>query len=239
MPPQRCLSCRTGVNRSLPLCGDCEADLPWQMPDCQRCGISLGDYRHNSSADVCNDTDNICLNCQLRPPHFDRCMPVFAYEAPVSGMIRRFKEHAGFTEARCLGHMLSAAFHQHYLEQNQPFPAFLLPVPLHNARIRQRGFNQALILCNAISARCGIPVLRHACHRHRTRHNQRGLTARERQLNVQGIFFAGKQSHLTAGRHIAIIDDVVTTTATVNAMSATLRLCGAAQIDVWSVARAN
>lgn len=154
-------------------------------------------------------------------------------------MIHRFKEHAGFSEARCLGQLLSAAFYQYYLEQSQPMPAFLLPVPLHSSRLRYRGYNQALLLCNAIAARSKIPVLRHACYRHRSQSNQRGLSARARQQNMQGAFYAGKQSQLTAARHIAIIDDVVTTTATVNAMSAILRQCGAAQIDIWSLARVN
>lgn len=197
-------------------------------------GVSEG-FSGGCSAAV----NNNCMNCQQQPPQFDRCIPVFAYQAPVSVMIKRFKEHAGFSEARCLGQLLSAAFRQYYLEQDEQPPAFLLPVPLHGSRIRQRGFNQALLLCRAISKRSGIPVLRHACQRRPGQHSQRGLSAQARQLNMQGIFYAGRQAHLTAGRHIAIIDDVVTTTATVNAMSAVLRQQGVRQIDIWSVARAN
>lgn len=181
----------------------------------------------------------VCLNCLQLAPHFDCCTPVFAYQPPVSGMIKRFKDHAGFSEARCLAQLMSAAFRQHYFEQDVSAPAYLLPVPLHSSRVRQRGFNQATLLCKAISVSSGIQVLHHACERHPARHAQRGLSAQARQLNMQGAFYAGRQSHLTAAKHIAIIDDVVTTTATVNAMSAVLRQHGVARIDIWALARAN
>lgn len=246
-PAQACLSCRIPVFRQLALCEHCEADLPWQIPGCQRCGVSMDDNSVSTTATaspgpVPNDPGawvKVCLNCQQLPPHFDRCMPLFAYQVPISGMIKRFKEHACFSDARCLGHLMSAAFRQHYLEQDLCAPAFLLPVPLHSRRVRQRGFNQAAMLCDAISKSSGIPVLRHACERRPGMHAQRGLGAQARHLNMQGIFYRGRQTHLTAGRHIAIIDDVVTTTATVNAMSAVLRQHGVAQIDIWSIARAN
>lgn len=238
-PTQFCLSCRAPVHRPLPLCDLCEAELPWQIPGCQRCGVAMEAFPLVTSTGNNTGFASTCLNCQQLPPHFDRCIPVFAYQAPVSTMIRRFKEHAGFSEARCLGHLLSAAFRQFYEEQDQQAPAYLLPVPLHNTRISQRGFNQSIVLCRAIAKRSAIPVLYHACERRPGAHTQRGLSAQARQLNTRGVFYAGRQAHLTAAKHIAIIDDVVTTTATVNAISAVMRQQGAATIDIWSIARAN
>lgn len=166
-------------------------------------------------------------------------MSVFAYEAPVSSMIKKFKEHAGFKEARCLGYHLQASFRQFYLEQANSMPSLLLPVPLHTSRLRKRGFNQSALLANTISSSCAIPILLHACQRHASLHAQRGLKANERRENMRKVFNAGKQLHLAAAQHVAIIDDVVTTTATVNAMSEVLRANGVGRIDVWSVARAN
>lgn len=241
-PAQACLSCRAPVYRKLALCEACEADLPWQRPGCQCCGIAWEDERCASAAHgpyPALTQGPICHNCLHTPPHYDRCMALFAYQLPVSSMIKEFKEHAGFSEARCLGQLAGAAFRQHYFEQDHVIPEFLLPVPLHHSRLSQRGFNQSLMLCHAISAETGVPVLRHACERLAGRHAQRGLGARARQHNMQGVFYAGRQANLTAGKHIAIIDDVVTTTATVNAMAAELRQQGAAQIDVWCLARAN
>lgn len=261
------------MRRTLALCEACEADLPWQRPGCQRCGVSPEDSSLLSApgfsstaesapqrgqepgqcpasgtlaTDTCQNASigQICLNCQHSPPAFDRCIPLFAYQQPVSGMINRFKQHAGFSEARCLGLLMRAAFRQFYLEHDHPPPAYLVPVPLHPGRLRQRGFNQALLLCNYISGSSGIPVLRHACERRPSQHSQRGLGAQARHLNMQGAFYHGTQAHLTAGQHIAIIDDVVTTTATVNEMSGVLRQSstswpGAVRIDIWSIARAN
>lgn len=153
-------------------------------------------------------------------------------------MIKHFKDQGAFAPARCLGKMLTASFSQYYLELGQQ-PDWLAPVPLHAQRLRQRGFNQSLWMARAIQRQCGIPVLLRCCSRHASTHQQRGLRAQQRQLNMQGMFSAGRDAHLTAGRHIAIIDDVVTTTATVNAMSQVLRQHGAARIDVWALARVN
>ena len=179
------------------------------------------------------------MSCQQSPPAFDRCLSVFAYEAPVSSMINNLKEHAGFKEARYLGYHLQASFRQFYFEQATTVPDFLLPVPLHASRLRKRGFNQSVLLARAISGSSGVPMLLHACQRHASHHSQRGLNANERRANMRHVFTAGKQNHRATAQHVAIIDDVVTTTATVDAMSAVLRDQGVARIDVWSVARTN
>jgi ComF family protein len=153
-------------------------------------------------------------------------------------MIKHFKDQGAFAPARCLGRLLAASFHQYYLECGQ-YPDLLVPVPLHNQRLRQRGFNQSVWLARTIQHKCGIPLLLSCCNRQTGAHQQRGLGAQQRQLNMQGMFTAGRDAHLTGGRHIAIIDDVVTTTATVNALSQVLRQQGAARIDVWALARVN
>lgn len=229
-PPQICLCCRQPVARSLALCHECEAALPWQPLPCERCGVSLtGD-------------SSLCAGCQLSPPCFDVCLPVFAYEAPVSTMIRHCKDQAGFSAARCLGQLLAAAFQQYYHEQDLPLPALLVPVPLHRARLQRRGFNQAALLATEIRRRTRIPLALHVCERLPSVHSQRGLSAAERHRNMENMFRAGRQAQLTAGRHIAIIDDVVTTTATVNALAHALREQTALRIeriDVWCVARTN
>lgn len=133
---------------------------------------------------------------------------------------------------------MAASFCQHYQEEGC-LPDLLAPVPLHNRRLRQRGFNQSVWIARTIGRRSGIAVCRQLCERHASAHHQRGLRAQARQRNVQGMFSAGRDAHLTAGRHIAIIDDVVTTTATANAMSQILRQLGATRIDVWALARVN
>ncbi len=239
MPAQHCLCCRTPVNRSLALCEACEADLPWQPPSCSQCGLWRAEVVSQRRLNNDYNPQFTCMNCQHLPPSFDYCSSVFAYESPISTMIKRFKEHAGFHEARCLGDFLHASFRQSYVEQESAAPDFLLPVPLHSARLRKRGFNQSAMLANSISKRSAIPVLWHACNRRASTHTQRGLNAAERRENMRSVFVAGSQITQISRRHVAIIDDVVTTTATVSAMADILKSHGAARIDVWCVARAN
>lgn len=223
----------------LALCEACEAELPWQPPSCSRCGLWQADQIADTRMVNAYIQPFVCMNCQYTPPTFDHCTSVFAYEAPVSTMIKKFKEHAGFTEARCLAYLLQSAFRQHYAEQEIPPPAFLLPVPLHTGRLRTRGFNQSAILANALSNRSGIPVLHRVCQRRASAHTQRGLNASARQENMRRVFMAGREIAQISQQHVAIIDDVVTTTATVSAMSDVLRSHGAAKIDIWCIARAN
>lgn len=237
--PQQCLCCKAPAMRTAALCEACEADLPWQPPSCSRCGLWQSEQITHSRMDNAYLQAFICMNCQHIPPAFDRCTSVFAYEAPISTMIKRFKEHAGFKEARCLAYLLQSAFRQHYAEQEIPPPAFLLPVPLHTGRLRKRGFNQSAILANTLSKRSGIPVLHHVCQRRASAHAQRGLNASARQENMRRVFMAGREIAQISQQHVAIIDDVVTTTATVSAMSDVLRSHGAATIDIWCIARAN
>lgn len=153
-------------------------------------------------------------------------------------MIRRVKDRAGFVELRALSGCFIEHFLQHHLDTATPWPDLLLPVPLHPARLGMRGFNQALLLARRVSRHTGIPVLQHSCAR-RPGTSQRGLNAAQRLHNMQGIFTPLPGLALTAGRHLAIIDDVVTTTATTQAMAAVLHDGGAASIDVWALARSN
>lgn len=153
-------------------------------------------------------------------------------------MIRRFKDHGNFAPGRCLATLMSGAFRQYYFEQGS-FPDWLVPVPLHQSRLRSRGFNQSVWMTRHIQSRTPVPALTHACKRLATPRHQRGLGAQARILNTQNMFCAGPEADLTAGGHIAIIDDVVTTTATANAVSQILRQHGATRIDVWALARVN
>ena len=237
--PQQCLCCKAPAMRTLALCEACEANLPWQPPSCSRCGLWQAEQITHTRMVNADIPPFICMNCRHVPPVFDHCTSVFAYEAPISTMINRFKEHGGFKEARCLGYLLQSAFRQHYAEQEIAPPAFLLPVPLHAGRLRKRGFNKSAMLANTLSKRIGIPVLHHVCQRRASAHAQRGLNASARQENLRRVFMAGREIAQISQQHVAIIDDVVTTTATVSAMSAVLRSQGAARIDVWCIARAN
>jgi ComF family protein len=120
--------------------------------------------------------------------------------------------------------------------QGNPLPADLLvPVPLHPRRERERGYNQASLLAKALGEAIGLPVLEHAMVRVRETRPQVGLNSEERRENVRGAFHC-ESTHL-AGRHVALIDDVCTTGATLEACSLALRQAGAASIWALTLAR--
>ncbi|MEX0739379.1 MAG: hypothetical protein WD071_08555 [Pseudohongiella sp.] len=154
-------------------------------------------------------------------------------------MIRQFKDRAGFPEFRGLSNCFNEHFMQHYDDSASPWPELLLPVPQHPSRLRLRGFNQALLLARRLSQRSGIPVLDNSCQRRQGGSAQRGLNAEERMDNMQGTFRPSASATMMPGRRLAIIDDVVTTTATTQAMATALSDCAAARIDVWALARSN
>ena len=238
-----CLLCLTAPARQRGFCQDCEDELPWQPPGCHTCGVALTDTvtTQPSPAWSSGDSDatvHLCFRCRQTQPAFSRCLCTFAYEAPVSSMIRRFKDRGGFPEFRALSNCFIAHFLQHYRDSETVWPDILLPVPLHPSRLRARGFNQALLLARRLSRHTGIPVLAHSCQR-RSGTAQRGLDAQARLHNMQGVFSIRTGTALTPGMRLAIIDDVVTTSATTQAMAAVMHSTAAARIDVWALARSN
>jgi ComF family protein len=113
----------------------------------------------------------------------------------------------------------------------------LVPVPLHRSRLAERGFNQSLELARVIARRLGIDCAASALARSRATPSQTGLDARARHRNVRGAFVA--DARYLAGKRIALIDDVITTGATVRECARVLRGAGAARVEVWAVARAD
>jgi ComF family protein len=112
-------------------------------------------------------------------------------------------------------------------------PQAILPVPLHPARLRQRGYNQALELARVVGRRLSIPVDASSCQRTRATRAQSELEERQRLQNIRGAF-------ATTGRlprHLAILDDVVTTGATVSELARALHRGGCERVDVWTLAR--
>tara|TARA_Y100001951_G_C11277389_1_gene262848 strand:+ start:375 stop:983 length:609 start_codon:yes stop_codon:yes gene_type:complete len=185
------------------------------------------------------EQESLCHRCRSAPPPFDRCFAVFGYQQPLSRQISRFKDNGAFQAGRVLGRLLADTMSAHYQLDASSMPGLLLPVPLHAGRLRMRGFNQASILADCAGRRLGIRVLRQACQRLPGKHTQRGLDSQARLANLGKLFTPNKSSRLTYGKHVAIIDDVVTTTTTTRDMARVLRDAGARRIDVWALAQRN
>lgn len=145
-------------------------------------------------------------------------------------MIQALKYRPDLTLAPILADCLLAA-----ISPAVVLPDYIIPVPIHTARLRKRGFNQALEISRYLCRKTGSVLLSDACARSRDTPSQTQLPWRERQKNVRGAFVC--QQNL-AGKQVAIVDDVMTSGATLNELSKVLKRQGAAAISIWVVARA-
>lgn len=136
-----------------------------------------------------------------------------------------------------LARLLSLSLREYYGDDE--LPEVLIPVPSHQTRLRRRGFNQAIELARVVSRHTGIVLSLNDCQRLQARQAQRGLSAQERRQNIAGAFGLRQNHLLHRYRRLAIIDDVVTTTATVNELARCLRHDREQRIDIWAVARVN
>ena len=219
LPGSVCVLCGDAGADGLDLCRPCRDDLPHTANACQRCAIPLP------------GTQALCGRCQSSPPAFERCLAPFAYAAPVDHLLQALKFNARLAPARSMGLLMA----QWLAQRADPPPRRIIPVPLHPARLRQRGFNQSLELARPIARRLGLPLDIHACQRRRDTPPQADLSARQRRGNLKGAFVVTER---LAGS-VAIVDDVMTTGSTAQEMAVTLLAAGATRVEVWVCARAG
>ncbi len=227
--PTSCVVCGRDSQNCYNLCHVCEAELPWIQRSCPVCGID----RIGQSQLV--DT---CGSCLLNPPPFTSCNGIFHYVSPIDKLLTDFKFNARFEVGFALSNILSKYMQRYYL--NSKKPDLILPVPLHRNRLRLRGFNQAIEIAKVVSRLCHIPLSKSAIMKIRDTSPQTEIgTARARKLNLRGAFSVANPAILKNVKSVALIDDVVTTMATVTALSKVLQSHGISRIDVWCLARAN
>jgi len=221
--PERCSLCRQ--NSPDPVCADCREDLPWNRAACPRCA------RPQQSASP-GYSGHLCASCADSPPPFDAGWSAFRYQAPIDKAVQGLKYHAGFRS----GYWLGVEMARQLALRPPPLPQLLLPVPLHAQRLRRRGYNQALELARTVGRALEIEVDVHGARRLRATADQIGKSAAERRRNVKGAFEVDPRR--LAGRHIALVDDVMTTGSTLAELARACRKAGAARIEVWTAARA-
>ncbi|MES2606294.1 MAG: ComF family protein [Pseudomonadota bacterium] len=160
------------------------------------------------------------------------------YDPPLSDLITQFKYQRKLEAGRVLTGRLISTLQHHY--RAKPWPDLLIPVPLHPARLRERGYNQAALMGRDLSKALQIPLAVDAVHRHRATPAQQGLSARERRRNLRGAFAVNPDWKRASVQRIALIDDVVTTMSTVAEVARELQHhCDVApEIHVWCLARA-
>jgi len=220
---QHCLLCDEPAEAELPLCSGCEVELPWLGAHCTVCALPL------PAANL------VCGACQARPPAFARVEAPWRYAFPIDSLIARFKHQARWPLGRLLGELLARHL-QHAFAEGLPRPDALLPVPLAERRLRRRGFNQAEMLASWLAGPLGLQVDGQLLRRSHDTPAQQGLDAAARRRNLRGAF-ALSDPRALAGRHLALVDDVLTTGATAEALARLLRDAGAARVDVYCLAR--
>lgn len=218
--PRRCVLCADQGIGEMDLCQGCHADLPWIEHACVHCGSAV------------RSANALCSQCQQHPPRFDLCLAPLRYQYPVDFLIQQFKFHHHLV----YGHLLTVILESFIRKQRHlPPPDCIAAVPLHPSRLRERGFNQSHIMARHLAKRLAIPYVNDMLVRQRATQTQSQLDARQRHRNVRQAFQVTQD---VSERHIVLIDDVVTTGATVNEISQLLKKQGAAHVEVWCIARA-
>jgi ComF family protein len=218
--PAHCCLCGARGGRGLDLCQACFGELPWNRHPCPRCAAPLPP-----------DADTpLCGDCIKQPPSWDEAKSPLAYGFPVDKLVQRFKFEGDLAVGRLLGSLLAE-----YLAAGEERPDCIVPVPLHDSRLKERGFNQAVELARPVSKRLRLEVRLDLCMRSRATQVQSKLDHDERRKNLKDAFTV-KQP--VQGLHLALLDDVVTTGATAESLSRALREAGARRVTLWSACRA-
>jgi ComF family protein len=219
--PAACLLCLdAGQGPRLDLCRGCEDDLPRNLSVCPTCAMAVA------------SAGRVCERCLLRSPAFDGAFVPYRYEFPLVELIHRLKYGGQVSVARILGTLLA----RRIAERGLPGVDAIVPVPLHPSREVRRGYNQAAEIARFAAELLHLPVEDRLAERVRNTEEQAALPAIVRRVNVSGAFEVRARSPLPAS--IAIVDDVLTTGATVDALAQAFRRAGCRHIEVWAVARA-
>lgn len=225
--PCLCAGCGTPVEASRLFCAKCEADLAMvTAPFCQICGHPFTSSQGN---------EHVCGECLRQPPFFKAARSVFIYKEPIKRAITQFK----FLGCTALAELFVKAIITHLNEFiKQIAPDIIIPVPLHLHRLRERGYNQCLLLAQHMARTLGIPCKKRVLRKVKPTIPQVGLSSYQRRLNIKGSFAVFDQDAVQ-GKRILLIDDVLTTGSTVNECAKVLVKAGADGVWVITLARTS
>lgn len=212
----RCLVCGQAGMPGRDLCAACHAGLPWQGPACPRCALPMPRVE-------------TCGACLRHPSPLDAVHAAFDYAFPLDRLLPRLKFHRDFAAGRVLAQCMADRF------AALPRPDAIVPVPLHRARLRQRGYDQALELARLLGRALDVPVRADVLRRSKATEAQSRLDASARQRNLRDAFAVDAAAPTPA--HAVLVDDVMTTGATLHAAARALRDAGAARVQAWVCAR--
>ncbi len=217
--PPHCLLCRTPLEESDGLCPGCwEALGIIQGPRCARCG--------------CPGLSDPCANCADKAFVFSRLFALTTYSQSAQRLVHMLKYQGQTAAGQALGRALGRMLERESLAEARPV---VVPVPLHGSRLRERGYNQSVLIARAMARVLDLSLEDRALKRVRATETQTNLDSAERGANMEGAFRSRRRDRVRE-RRVLLVDDVVTTGATANACAAALLEAGASEVDVATVA---
>lgn len=227
--PHNCILCSQYVpDKSRPqLCSHCLAAIEFNEPPfCLRCSRHLDVYT----------SDGLCATCLRYPIAFDLAWGTVSYNPPVQKLLHLFKYQQRTMVRKIFRHLV----HEFYGRYHPPLTMFdyIMPVPLHPVRLRERGFNQAQLIAQILHEQCSIPILLNSLCRVKPTNPQSFLGQKERWTNLQGAFRMKNNFNIN-NSSILLIDDLLTTGATASAAAQTLKEAGAKRVGLFVIALAK
>lgn len=215
LPAQPCVLCGSMSHDGL-WCAACDHALPYlDTPHCPVCALPA-------------PGGEVCGHCLSHPPLFTRTAAVFGYSFPLDKLIHAMKYGEQLALAHTFGKKLA-----HRIGRDN-LPDCVIPMPLHPAKLRARGFNQSLLLAASTARELDLELLPRACRRVRDTPPQSTLPWKERKRNVRGAFECATD---LSGKRVALVDDVLTTGASLDALAEAVLKRGASEVSAWVVAR--
>lgn len=222
--PPTCMACGLAgdVASGRDLCAACHLALPWNRHACRRCALPL----------PAADAGGLCGGCLTTASLLERVTASFAYAAPLDRLLPMFKFHQSMAAGRLLSGLMAETLSG---AASRSPNAVLVPIPLHRRRLRQRGYDQALELARPLAGRLGLPLAAGLLIRPKATGAQSRLDKSARQRNLSGAFVVNPRCVIPP--HVILIDDVMTTGATLEAAAQALRVAGVGRVEAWVCAR--
>lgn len=221
--PRHCILCGN-ASGALNICAPCSGELPRIGVCCRACALPLAE-----------PASGLCTRCREHAAPWDSAIAALVYGFPVDQLVRRFK----FSRSLACGQLLAQELTRAVANRCIHPPDAIVPVPLHRTRHLARAFNQSELLARHAGQRTGIPVYSGLLRRCRRTRAHSGLDAVSRRINIKGAFRCRLTTRQRGRvRHVAVVDDVLTTGATLSECTRTLKAAGVGQVSVWVAARA-
>lgn len=220
-----CLLCDAITLNKSKICKSCLADLEWNVTFCKQCSLPM-------NSESCKEL--ICGECLSSPPPFKTCVAPFNYSFPINSIIYRVKSSGEQYWLKSLS--LEFCRYLELYHKDLPQPDFIVPIPLHRDKLKERGFNQAESLAVLLGKHQKLAVNTKLIVKSKMSADQKSLNKVQRLINLKGCFTIDNPQ-VVKDKHIVLVDDVVTTKATSEICSQLLLDKGASRVDIWSLAR--